>query len=239
MAHIKFRDSKGFFEKRGFLIALAVCLIAVAASSYSAVRKLTAQPQTDSSAAISEVGSVVTDVAGIKSDVKDDRVSSAPHTSSPAASQKQSSAASSDPDSDEGAPFFVLPVGGKVIKNFDDDNLQYSETYRDWRLHLGVDIAADKGTAVLSAADGTVIDIYEDALLGTVVKIDHGAGLIAYYCGVNKKPSVTVGQAVEAGVQLGVIDEIPCESVEEAHLHFYMEQDGKKVSPLDRMNMMK
>ena len=128
-------------------------------------------------------------------------------------------------------------MGGKILKDFDDRNLQYSETYKDWRLHLALDIAADKGTAVFSASRGTVEDIYEDSLLGTVVKIDHQNGLVAYYCGLNSSPSVKKGQEVEPGYQLGAIAEIPCESVEQTHLHFVMEQDGTPVSPLKVMQM--
>ena len=83
----------------------------------------------------------------------------------------------------------------------------------------------------------TVEDIYEDSLLGTVVKIDHQNGLVAYYCGLNSSPSVKKGQEVEPGYQLGAIAEIPCESVEQTHLHFVMEQDGTPVSPLKVMQM--
>lgn len=133
--------------------------------------------------------------------------------------------------------YFILPVGGKILKDFDDRNLQYSETYKDWRLHLALDIAANKGTAVFSAAKGTVEDIYEDSLLGTVVKINHGSGLMAYYCGLNSSPSVKKGEQIDGGYQIGAIAEIPCESVVENHLHLIMEQDGKPVSPLKVMEM--
>ena len=102
---------------------------------------------------------------------------------------------------------------------------------------MALDIAANKGTAVFSASRGTVEDIYEDSLLGTVVKIDHGNGLSAYYCGLNSSPSVKKGQEVEGGYQIGVIAEIPCESVEETHVHIIMEQDGVPVSPLKVMEM--
>lgn len=158
------------------------------------------------------------------------------------ADSKQSSQTSQNGQTNEngqigGTRYFILPVGGKILKDYDDRNLQYSETYKDWRLHLALDIAANKGTAVFSAAKGTVEDIYEDSLLGTVVKINHGSGLMAYYCGLNSSPSVKKGEQIDGGYQIGAIAEIPCESVEENHLHLIMEQDGKPVSPLKVMEM--
>lgn len=158
------------------------------------------------------------------------------------ADSKQSSQTSQNGQTNEngqigGTRYFILPVGGKILKDYDDRNLQYSETYKDWRLHLALDIAANKGTAVFSAAKGTVEDIYEDSLLGTVVKINHGSGLTAYYCGLNSSPSVKKGEQIDGGYQIGAIAEIPCESVEENHLHLIMEQDGKPVSPLKVMEM--
>ena len=158
------------------------------------------------------------------------------------ADSKQSSQTSQNGQTNEngqigGTRYFILPVGGKILKDYDDRNLQYSETYKDWRLHLALDIAANKGTAVFSAAKGTVEDIYEDSLLGTVVKINHGSGLMAYYCGLNSSPSVKKGEQIDGGYQIGAIAEIPCESVEENHLHLIMEQDGSPVSPLKVMEM--
>ena len=70
-----------------------------------------------------------------------------------------------------------------------------------------------------------------------MVKINHGSGLMAYYCGLNSSPSVKKGEQIDGGYQIGAIAEIPCESVEENHLHLIMEQDGKPVSPLKVMEM--
>lgn len=75
------------------------------------------------------------------------------------ADSKQSSQTSQNGQTNEngqigGTRYFILPVGGKILKDYDDRNLQYSETYKDWRLHLALDIAANKGTAVFSACKG-------------------------------------------------------------------------------------
>ena len=44
------------------------------------------------------------------------------------------------------ASFFVWPVNGEVIERFSVDELVFSETLVDWRVHPGADIAAALGT---------------------------------------------------------------------------------------------
>ena len=229
---MSFEKNKNRFHGKGsFYIALAVCLIAIGASSASALKgyrqikteennTLSIEEKTSSETSTKEAAEIVSDV---------------PY---PESAEEKSELSSPVKNNEEISSYFILPVGGSILKNYDSENLQYSETYKDWRLHLAVDIAAPKGTAVFSAADGIVIDIYEDSLLGTVAKIDHGGGLIGYYCGLNSSPSIKKDQSIEVGYQIGVIDEIPSECVEENHLHFIMEKDGSPVSPLDFMGMM-
>ena len=131
------------------------------------------------------------------------------------------------------ATYFVNPVLGEVIKGFSSTELQYSMTMKDMRLHKGVDIAADSGTPVIAAGEGVVTDVSKDAMLGTVVTIDHGNGIVVKYCGLNALPSVKKGDVVDSSKQLGTVDVIPCESVEQRHLHLEFYKDGVAVSPLD------
>ena len=229
---------KGFFEKQGFYIALAVCLLAVGASGWAAVNKLQQNDLTAEgtpSATLSmPAQSSTEDVNKVVSGIPHE-ISSAPEK----AAEPESSAPESKQDNTVSkAPFFVMPAGGSIMKNFDAKNLQYSETYKDWRLHLGVDIAAEAGTPVMAAADGKVTGIAEDALYGTIVTIDHGDGIVGLYCGLNKQPSVKKGDTVEAGKQIGAIDTIPCESVEQSHLHFAMKKNDEYIAPLELMGML-
>lgn len=229
--HFEKPKKKSFWEKQGFYVAIAVCLLAVGASSWIAVQRIGGKDLLGDASSFSL--SDPTAVDRKVSDVPYSQPSEPESTVSVSSVPVSSEASSQEPSSSEASPFFVLPVGGSIVKDFDSDNLQYSETFKDWRLHLGVDIAAELGTPVLASASGTVTEIREDALMGTVVVIDHGDGIIASYCGLNKSPSVQKGDRVEAGKQIGVVDTIPSESVEASHLHFAILQNDVPISPLE------
>lgn len=240
--HFEKSNKKSFFEKQGFYIALAICLLAVGASSWAAVNKLRSNDNLTAnvSSAVTSLApeSVTADVNNPVSDVPYVVSSREPVSQAEASSEQPSSSEQAVSSQSSEAPFFVMPSGGSITKNFDNKNLQYSETYKDWRLHLGIDIAAEQGTPVMSAADGTVKEIYQDQAYGCVVLIDHGGDLTGYYSGLNEQPSVQPGDQVEAGDQIGTIDVIPCESVEQTHLHFAMKKGETFVSPLEYMGML-
>ena len=229
--HFEKPKKKSFWEKQGFYVAIAVCLLAVGASSWIAVQRIGGKDLLGDASSLSL--SDPTAVDRKVSDVPYSQPSEPESTASVSSVPVSSEVSSQEPSSSEASPFFVLPVGGSIIKDFDSDNLQYSETFKDWRLHLGIDIAAELGTPVLASASGTVIEIREDALMGTVVVMNHGDGIIASYCGLNKSPSVQKGDRVEAGKQIGVVDTIPSESVEASHLHFSILQNDVPISPLE------
>ena len=229
--HFEKPKKKSFWEKQGFYVAIAVCLLAVGASSWIAVQRIGGKELLGDASSLSL--SYPTAVDRKVSDVPYSQPSEPESTVSVSSVPASSEASSQEPSSSEASPFFVLPVGGSIVKDFDSDNLQYSETFKDWRLHLGIDIAAELGTPVLASASGTVTEIRDDALMGTVVVIDHGDGIIASYCGLNKSPSVQKGDRVEAGKQIGVVDTIPSESVEASHLHFAILQNDVPISPLE------
>lgn len=129
------------------------------------------------------------------------------------------------------AAYFINPVLGEIIKDFSSTELQYSMTFRDMRLHKGIDIAAEAGTPVMAAGEGKVTAVYSDPLYGSVVEVDHGNGIVAKYCGLNSTPGVKEGDTVDSSTQLGAVDKIPCESVEEYHLHLEFILSGEYVSP--------
>ena len=128
-------------------------------------------------------------------------------------------------------PLYVLPLSNTVQKIFSADAPLYSETMRDWRLHTGTDFAGEENQIVKSTARGTVAEIREDPMWGSVIVIDHGVGVLSRYCGV--KASVSVGDKVEASTPIGTLVSIPCESAQILHLHFEMSVDGVPIDPVE------
>ncbi len=145
------------------------------------------------------------------------------------------------PDDDvQGKPTlrFVLPLSGTVVKTHDDSLLVMSETMKDYRVHLGLDIEAGIGTAVVACADGTVSRLYTDPFMGVTIEIDHGDGLTSVY----QNLSETVGEGIAEGVDvkagdiIGAVGETARIEIAQApHLHFEMKEEGVSIDPLDHV----
>lgn len=126
----------------------------------------------------------------------------------------------------------VQPLEGEVVTAFSVDELLYSPTMDDWRIHDGVDIAAQEGDSVVSASAGTVLSVTEDALLGTTVVIDHGDGVEATYASLQTGPMVTAGEEVSAGQIIGTVGTTAAsEAAQGPHLHFSVTKDGDAMDP--------
>ena len=126
----------------------------------------------------------------------------------------------------------VEPVMGGVVAAFSVDELVYDPTFADWRIHCGVDIAAEEGTAVLCARAGTVAAVTEDVMLGTTVVIDHEGGYRTTYANLAEHPAVSAGESVTAGAVIGAVGtSAAAESAQPPHLHFAVTKDGDAVDP--------
>lgn len=132
----------------------------------------------------------------------------------------------------------VAPLKGEVVTVFSMDELVYSKTLEDWRVHDGVDIAAQAGTTVLAACSGTVLSVVDDVLMGTSVVIDHNGGYQTTYANLQAQPNVVKGEKVSAGQIIGAVGTTStAEAANGPHLHFSVTQDGDAVNPqafLDR-----
>ena len=96
----------------------------------------------------------------------------------------------------------------------------------------GVDLAAEKGTAVTAAEAGTVAEVVMDPLWGGTVAIDHRDGTRTVYCGVAPEKALKAGDRVTAGQVLGSVDTVTAEVAMESHLHFAAKKDGKYIDPM-------
>lgn len=126
----------------------------------------------------------------------------------------------------------VAPLEGETVAAFSADRLTYDATLGDWRTHDGVDIRAEAGTAVVSAAAGIVASVEEDGRMGTTVTVDHRNGYVTTYASLQPEVSVLKGDEIPAGAVLGAVGNTSLtEAGWGAHLHFSVSRDGELVDP--------
>ena len=227
-----------FLNGKGFYIVMCICFIAIGVAAWSGMEGLKNKSGKKGTASLPPVVSNEgTDIAKAPSE-PEKPAEPAPKATDKAPENKDTvkddgAEKSAEEALSPAATYFISPVLGDIIKGFSDSELQYSMTYKDMRLHKGIDIAADVGAPVTAAGAGTVTAVYKDVFEGSVVEIDHGNNMIVRYCGLNAVPCVKEGDKVDSSTQLGTVDNIPCESVEAHHLHIEFIKNGKFVSPED------
>ena len=131
-------------------------------------------------------------------------------------------------------PQVVSPLSGETVTVFSMTELLYDATMADWRTHDGIDVQAEEGAAVKTAAGGTVQSVTDDELMGTTVVIDHECGYSTRYSSLQKDVPVTAGQQVVAGEVIGRVGTTSAaESQMGPHLHFSVSRDGAVIDPRD------
>ena len=124
------------------------------------------------------------------------------------------------------------PLEGEVVAAYAMDALSYNPTTRDWRTHDGMDLAAEAGTAVLAAADGTVYTVYEDETMGHTVVIRHQDGYVTCYASLSEDVAVAPGDTVKLGQKIGTVgNSALLESALGDHIHFSVTRDDEPIDP--------
>ena len=130
-----------------------------------------------------------------------------------------------------------FPVEGEVISEYAMEVLSYNQTTRDWRVHNGVDIAAEAGTEVVAAADGEVYTVYDDDQMGMTVVIRHENGYVTKYSSLASQVSVSPGDAVEMGQAIGCVGSTALmENALGDHVHFSVTCNDESVDPQEFLN---
>lgn len=207
-----------FLLGKGFYLVLAVCMAAMGMAVYSALDAVNpVEPEQNSS--IQE--SVPEEPDSFPVEENENNGSS----EQPLAEEE------TEPVDNEGvATFFMLPLNGEIIKSYDSEHLQYSNTFNDMRLHTGTDIKPQSTTDVISAGNGSVLSVEENTVLGNVITIDHGNTVTIRYCGI-KDITVAVGDTVEAGYVIGQVGTVTNECSDEEHIHIEVYKNGKQINP--------
>lgn len=254
MSNLKFSKGKlkTFVSSKGFYIAVAVCLMGAGVATWLAVdRTITGIEDSNNQIIESEnqwneypeFEEVEKKQSGVKQETKSKsspRASSSSSASSSSASSEASEEAGTSSESSaplevrvsSPGPVYALPVKSDVIVGFSDGELVKNVTLNDWRTHDSVDFAAEKGTDIMAAADGTVKEIRSDPLWGTVVVLEHGDGKETHYCGLDKKLPVKENEQVLAQQVIGKLEGVPCEISQPSHLHFAVRHEGKWIDPM-------
>ena len=135
-------------------------------------------------------------------------------------------------NTDEQPLWLILPVNGILGKDYSGDELLYSKTMEDWRVHTGVDINGNVGTPVKAAADGIVTRMYADDMMGSTVVIQHKNCVETVYSNLQTGELVEIGQEVTRGEVIGGIGVTAQGEIgDQPHLHFEVLLDGKNIDP--------
>lgn len=130
----------------------------------------------------------------------------------------------------------ALPVSGALSAQHSESELVWSDTMRDYRVHLGVDIATEADAPVYAAADGVVAQVFEDVKMGYCISIKHGDDTYTIYRNLSETPAqgIAAGVTVKAGQLIGSVgNSAMVEIGEDPHLHLEMTVAGAYVDPLE------
>ena len=132
----------------------------------------------------------------------------------------------------------TMPVDWETVMEYAMDCLSYNPTTRDWRVHNGIDIAAPEDAPVYAAADGTVYTVFEDETMGTTVVLRHAEGYTTRYSSLAKEVSVTPGQMVLSGDQIGTVGQTAMlETAIGDHVHFSVTCNGDPMDPQEFLSL--
>ena len=200
---------------KGYYIALILCAVAIGISGYLYYRNASNSP----------------DDPAVNVGSQDD-----PNVQAMASQPTGPSSGGQKPGGNEVKPSIKTgqPVSGETVASYAMDCLSYNPTTRDWRVHNGVDIAAEEGTAVCAAADGVVYTTYEDEAMGTTVVIRHEGGYVTMYSSLNADVKVSAGDAVKLGQTIGYVGSSALlESAIGDHVHFCVTLNDASIDPAE------
>ncbi len=129
-----------------------------------------------------------------------------------------------------------LPVVGPISKEYSPNKQMWFEAVGGYRTHSGIDIAAKLGTPVFAAAGGKIVKVWDDALMGRCVAIDHGDDKFTVYKNLDEQlaDGIAAGKEIKRGDRIGSVGNTSLlELSEEPHFHFEMTENSFSVNPMD------
>ena len=214
---------------QGYYIALILCAAAIGITGYVYYRNANQAEPVSLEETVGEVPALIEDEV----DVPVIATQPAPKATKPAATEATTTAPT------EKKPMKTMsPVSGESIFGYSMEALSYNQTTRDWRVHNGVDLAAEAGAEVKAAADGEVYTVFEDDAMGTTVVIRHADGYTTKYASLAENVSVKPGDTVTMGQVIGYAsDSAIVESTLGTHVHFGVTCNDEPVDPAEFLAM--
>ncbi len=224
------KSGAGLFGK-GYYIALILCAVAIGITGYVYYRNtqdVTAAVQPTEPDTAVAVTPGQEDVAVIATQPTQSAGSNQPGQ---AEKPKPSAPVATEPAVKK--PLKTMsPVQGEAVMDYSMEALSYNQTTRDWRVHNGMDLAAEEGTPVSAAADGEVYTIYEDDTMGVTVVLRHTGGYNTRYSSLSKEVAVKVGDKVTMGQTIGTVGTTALvETVLGPHVHFSVTWQDEPMDP--------
>lgn len=231
-----------FILGRGFYMVLLLCVATIGFSGYLVLRQPSQKknpvqvPATGGASVVIDEGSKKPPQAVIP---PTPTPSVPAKTQEPAKTQqtpevKEETPSSAASQTKDKPAAFVWPLSGQIQVGHSLETLCFNETMGDWRIHSGIDIAADVGTTVVSISAGTVSAVLHDDMMGDIVVISHAQGVESRYCNLSANIAVKEGDSVETGAIIGTVGNTAiAESGQLPHLHLDVSKDGIAVDPAD------
>lgn len=110
----------------------------------------------------------------------------------------------------------------------DDFGTRIHPVTKEEKFHSGIDFAADQGTPITAAADGSVVSTGYDADCGNYIILRHGNGDMTYYA-CCETILLEEGSDVKRGEQIATVGSTGRSTG--YHLHFAVSRDGSFVRP--------
>ena len=214
-------NKKNHYSAKGYYIALVLCAAAVGVTGYLYYRNTSDTEVQQPAAAVEE-------------QTQENRLpvaATAPNVVEESTAPAQTEATVGQPKKPART---ASPVEGETVAGYSMECLSYNETTRDWRVHAGLDLAAEPGTAVKAAADGEVYTVYEDDQMGMTVVIRHDGGYTTHYASLAEEIPVKAGDQVKLGDTIGTVGSTALlESALGDHVCFRVTCDGEAVDPAE------
>ena len=135
----------------------------------------------------------------------------------------------------------VVSTSSKIVRPYLDSKVSIYKTFYDYQgeaynqENSGVDYTSDSSFDVISILDGTVINVYENKILGTSIEVRHSNELISVYQSLSEV-TVKEGDNVIQGQILAKSGLSNINKELSNHLHFELYYKGSIVNPEEYYN---